>query len=747
MLMKLFKKVIVLLFLFLLLTSCGSKDIEENKSTDLDIYNLRVGTLLGSSQSAFLLKNYPDLAFQEFVSVTEGILATKANKIDAFICADPIGALIINANDDLKMQEFTDKYEETAFVFSKGNEDVISEFNAFLKEIKDSGKYDEIVNKWITNYSDDITYNPPEYKQTKRVLKLIGTDSLAPFIYSSGGELIGMSREIFDLFAAEYGYGVELTVSNFEGMLAGVSSGKYDVAIGDITITEERKKNLDFTDAVYYERNVIVTLDDDTQGKTVYNSIDELNGKKMGCMSGSIFSVFIDRILPDSEIIYFNNRDELLLALRQDKIYGYLSDKPVGLVYCYQNTDIGYIDYDLEKIQYGVCFPKGSSLREQYNEYLIKITDNGKIKELQEKWMKPSGMDEHFEIPELEGENGTLKICTTVDAAPFVFFRNNQYDGYEVELTYGFAQEYGYDLEIDNTNFESLISAIVAGRYDMSFDGFYITEERQKSVDFSDPEYVSNAVAIVRKNMEINNKSFLDTLKDKFNSTFIVEDRYLLILNGIAITLLISVSATFIGTLLGIVLYFLSRKHNHIKKMFDVIFYFLSGLPIVVLLMIMFYIIFSKSSISGTVVSIIGFSIMFSGTVYGLLKTGFEAIDKGQYEAGLALGYSENKTLFKFILPQALRIVMPTYNAEVVSLVKSSSIVGYITVQDITRVSDMIRSRTYDAFFPLIVTAIIYFVLSHYLNRFINYLQKRFLPSEKSKDEILRSVGQRKGDN
>ena len=107
-------------------------------------------------------------------------------------------------------------------------------------------------------------------------------------------------------------------------------------------------------------------------------------------------------------------------------------------------------------------------------------------------------------------------------------------------------------------------------------------------------------------------------------------------------------------------------------------------------------------------------------------------------------GYTENKTLFKFILPQALRIVMPTYNSEVVSLVKSSSIVGYITVQDITRVSDMIRSRTYDAFFPLIVTAIIYFVLSHNLNKLINYLQKRFLPSEKSKEEILRSFKQRK---
>lgn len=742
--MKLLKKVIVFILLSLLLTSCGNKVIEEKEKIDLNINDLRIGTLLGSSQSTLFLNKFPEIDFQEFNTITEGILALKSNKIDAFACADSIGALIINNNEDLKAEVFTEEYEDTGFVFSKGNEDLIVEFNTFLKEIKNSGKLDEIINKWIKDYREDIIYTPPVYKKDKRILKVIASDTIAPFTYSYGGELIGMSREIFDLFASTYGYGVELTVSNFDGVLAGVSYGKYDLAIGDISMTEERKKNLDFSDSVYTEHHVIITLNDNIQSENVYKTIDELNGKKMGCMSGSIFSEFIERILPDSQIIYFNNRDELLLALRQDKICGYLADKPVGLVNCYQNPDIGYIDYDLEEIQYGVCFPKDSSLKDQYNEYLRKINNNGKIIELQEKWIKQNGIEEHYEIPKLEGKNGTVKICTTVDAAPFVFYKNNQYEGYEVELAYGFAQEYGYDIEIESTNFGSLIPAIAAGRFDMSFNGIYITDERKKSVDFSDPDYISNAVAIVKKDVEIENKSFFETLKEKFISTFIVEDRYLMILNGIGITLLISVASTFIGTLLGVILYLLSRKNNYIKKFFNAIYYFLSGLPIVVLLMIMFYIVFARSSLSGTVVSIICFSIMFGGTTYSLLNTGINAIDKGQLEAGLALGYTENKTLFKFILPQALRIVMPTYNSEVVSLVKSSSIVGYITVQDITRVSDMIRSRTYDAFFPLIVTAIIYFVLSHNLNKLINYLQKRFLPSEKSKEEILRSFKQRK---
>ena len=160
--------------------------------------------------------------------------------------------------------------------------------------------------------------------------------------------------------------------------------------------------------------------------------------------------------------------------------------------------------------------------------------------------------------------------------------------------------------------------------------------------------------------------------------------------------------------------------------------------------MILFYIIFAKSKLSGTVISIVGFSIIVSLSVYGMLKTGVDAIDIGQYEGALALGYTDNQALFKFVLPQALRIIMPSYRGEIISLIKSSSIVGYVTVQDLTRVSDIIRSRTYDAFFPLIVTAIIYFALAWLLTKLADYLQKRYLSNEKTKDEILKNIGQKK---
>ena len=110
--------------------------------------------------------------------------------------------------------------------------------------------------------------------------------------------------------------------------------------------------------------------------------------------------------------------------------------------------------------------------------------------------------------------------------------------------------------------------------------------------------------------------------------------------------------------------------------------------------------------------AVIGFTLNFGAYASEIMRSGIESIDDGQREAALALGYSENQAFFKFIFPQAAVRFLPVYRGEIVSLLKSTSIVGYIAIQDLTKMSDIIRSRTYEAFFPLIATAIIYFILA-----------------------------------
>ena len=151
----------------------------------------------------------------------------------------------------------------------------------------------------------------------------------------------------------------------------------------------------------------------------------------------------------------------------------------------------------------------------------------------------------------------------------------------------------------------------------------------------------------------------------------------------------------------------------------------LQGTPIVVLLMILYYIVFGKTGMPAMWVAVIGFSLNFGAYVSEIMRSGIESVDAGQREAALALGYTERQAFYRFIFPQAAVRFIPVYRGEIISLLKSTAIVGYIAIQDLTKMSDIIRSRTYEAFFPLIVTAIIYFILAWIISIILNIVLRR----------------------
>ena len=460
----------------------------------------------------------------------------------------------------------------------------------------------------------------------------------------------------------------------------------------------------------------------------IIGSISEMNGHNMGCMSGSIFDELIEEKFPDSNISYFNSRSELLLGLTTGKIDGFVSDEPVAMMMLNQNENITYLDEPIGNVEYGICFSnERKDVLIQFNQYLAKIKTNGHLKELQDKWISPNGNNEKKEIYNLTNKNGILRCVTTPDAAPFSFMSNGTFEGLEAELLYEFCYEYGYDLQIDNVSFDAILTSVATNKYDVAFNGIYITEERKKSVNFCDPHSIGDDVVIIRNGNTSMNKNIFESIIDSFNKNFIEENRYQLLITGTLVTLSISFFSIILGTAGGLLLYMLSTVNRRVKKIIDKIQSILSKLPAVVILMILFYVIFQKSTLSGTIVSIIGFSYIFANIYYGLIKVGIKATDYGQYEAALALGYDKWTAFYHIILPQALKTVYDTYIREVINLVKNTSIVGYVSVNDITRTSDIIRGRTYDALFPLLVVAIIYYFLSTGLILFLKRPLNNFI--------------------
>ena len=322
-------------------------------------------------------------------------------------------------------------------------------------------------------------------------------------------------------------------------------------------------------------------------------------------------------------------------------------------------------------------------------------------------------------------------------AEPFCFIRDGRFVGFDVDILIRFCREYGYALEYCEMNLAAVIPSL-GTVCDVGTGGLCPTPERMEAVYFSEPYYEAGGVIVVGTmgQVDAEEEGFWQSIEKSFEKTFIREQRWKLIVQGIGTTVFISAFSALFGTLLGFGICMLRRMKNPlIHALTTAYIRILQGTPQVVLLMVLFYLVFSGTGLSGEWVAIIAFSLNFAAYVSEMMRTGIEAVDIGQTEAALALGFTKSRAFFKFILPQAAQNFLPVYKGEFISLVKMTSVVGYIAVQDLTKMSDIIRSRTYEAFFPLIATALIYFAISGLLTLLLRYVEIKVEP-----DRTNRSV-------
>ena len=273
-----------------------------------------------------------------------------------------------------------------------------------------------------------------------------------------------------------------------------------------------------------------------------------------------------------------------------------------------------------------------------------------------------------------------------------------------------------------------------------------ITPERKEKVAFL-PAHYKGGVAIlvpqavkkqtVAQPFSVKVKQFFSELKDSFDRTFIRESRWRLVLDGLMVTVVITLAATVVGTILAFPVWLVRTAKNKFARICGKTFiYVMQGTPILVLIMVLYYLIFASVDIHAVLVAIIGFSLNFAAYAGEMLRTGVDSISKGQREAALALGFNRFQTFTKVVLPQALRQILPIYRGEFINMLKSTSIVGYIAIQDLTKASDIIRSRTYEAFFPLIATALIYFITAWCLAGFLVWLDNRLDPAKRRRKKM-----------
>ena len=241
-------------------------------------------------------------------------------------------------------------------------------------------------------------------------------------------------------------------------------------------------------------------------------------------------------------------------------------------------------------------------------------------------------------------------------------------------------------------------------------------------------------------------QDFFSEISSSFEKTFITDDRWLQLLNGLGVTVQITIFAALIGLVLGFLIAVIRSTHDmtvqgkKCRNFRDFILKFLNflcniyitiirGTPVVIQLMIMYFIVFASSR-NGIFAAILSFGINSGAYVAEIVRSGIMSIDKGQFEASRSLGFNYSSTMIHIILPQAFKNILPALGNEFIVLVKETSVAGYVALQDLTYVGNLIRSRTYEAFFPLITVALIYLIIVLILTFLLKKLERRLRNSD-----------------
>ncbi|MBR4869019.1 MAG: amino acid ABC transporter permease [Clostridia bacterium] len=223
---------------------------------------------------------------------------------------------------------------------------------------------------------------------------------------------------------------------------------------------------------------------------------------------------------------------------------------------------------------------------------------------------------------------------------------------------------------------------------------------------------------------------------EKLATTFLTDNRYEWLIEGLINTITITLGALLVGVVLGTIISIVKYFAEDFKPLKPLAFVFniyvttIRGIPMTVLLLIMYYIIFASSN-NGIMVSIIAFGLNSAAYMSEIVRGGIAAVDKGQMEAARSLGMSRLQGMYKVVLPQAIKNILPAVGNEMIALLKETSIAGYVSVRDITMASDQIRNITYDAVNPLVVTALTYLVIVLALTWLLSKFEKRLRKSDK----------------
>ncbi len=705
---------------------------EEENMKDYDFAHKTIGVQLGTTGD-ILAGDYADndKKVERYDKGAAAVQSLIQKKIDCVIIDEQPAISFAKKNKNIAIYPKTLSVEEYAFCVSKSNGELLNKINKALKKLKDDGTLKDIIQNYIGT-DDQIGSTPYQKKNVERSGTLIVATNaeFPPYEYrGANNSIVGIDMDIMQAVCDEIGMDLQVEDMKFEGILAAVQNGKADVGAAGITVTEDRKTSVDFSNPYTTSKQVIMVYRDN-----VVESIEKLDGKTIGVIAGSAGSLAADEKLNESgntEKIEFYTFDKALKYLTQYKIDAVVADEVFIKEALERTTSLVAFDDAVSEASYSFSVKKGNKdILSKVNGALDKLKENGTLEKILGNYFGKVDQRGNYSYTSKDMKrSGTLTVTVGAELTPYIYTdKNGEPAGMDADILRAVCDELGMELKIEMS--EDALSDLSDGKADIGILHTGLTDEDKAQLEQTNIFHSSKQLALAR---EVVNKSFLDKLYDNF----IVDNRWRMITDGLLVTLRITGFAMLFGLLLGALIAIVRTVHDQNGKLFILNFIckiylaIIRGTPVMLQLMIIYFGIFSTTNVSKELVAVIAFGLNSAAYVAEVIRSGINAVDKGQSEAGRCLGLSYGRTMKGIIMPQAFKNILPALLNEVIALLKETAICGTIGLMDLTKGGESIMSLTFDVFIPLIAVAIVYLVIVLILTRIVTILERRLKKNEK----------------
>ena len=860
---------------------------------------------------------------------TDVIEALKRGYVSVVVIDDLVAESFVEKYTELKILDIEipgDETEEYAFAIKKSNMKLLQYTNRAMEYLEGMGVIDDIFA-----YYGSIGYDPQEegyfsahpeklddidvviqYRpDIKYTIEIASNPDFPPYDYTVSGQFEGIDMDIWRGIAHVLDCEANFNFMEFDSIINAIQGGKYDVGASGFTVTDERKLMVNFSDTYAVAHQNILMLKSSPLADA--DSWEDLLGVTVGVETGTTGYYLSADVFGDAYTAPYNTYTDVVQSVLTGQSAFAVIDDLVAVSYLEAHpSELVILDLELpgaEEEQYAFVFNKSNTELLGYtNKAMRYLEAQGVIDDIYDYYgdigYDPSAVGYFTAHPEalekleviahyIPGEmKATVEVATNPDFPPYDYMVSTSFEGIDMDIWKAIGRTMDFDVEFNFMEFDSIINAIDAKKYDVGASGFTVTEERKEMVNFSSTYavayqkvlllkssplvnaktwedlkgyqvavesgttgyYISAdvfgdssvspfntyseviesvraghvgfavlddlvAVSYVEKNPDTftildvelpgaeaeyyafvfnkastklldytnramayleetgvikdifayygdigydpeipgyfsahpealaaiqvidhyspetedsgDDQNFFEWLWSEIVKNFVEKDRYQLIIMGLQNTVFITIIGLALGLLIGIISAII-RSYHDMRSKFKILnaivrvyITVIRGTPILVQLLIIYFIVFASSGLNSIIIAGIAFGINSGAYVAEIVRAGINAVPKGQLEAAESLGMTFNMAMVTVIMPQAVRNILPALCNEGISLLKETSIAGYIGIVDVTKAAMLIRSQTYSAFVPLIGVALIYLIIVLFLQYLVGKLEKR----------------------